>query len=101
MVELLKAIANHDIPLSWGIGLCLLAAFFWKYDKYRHKRYKNRILLLAFTLGITLNLYLSSVLPVPAMVAIILLCAVQARVLYLTTLKSEAIFPETRSIACA
>lgn len=100
MVELFKAISNHDIPLSWGIGLCLLAAFFWKYDKYRHKRYRNRILLLASILGVTLSLYLSNVLPVPAVVTIIVLWAVQARVSYLTTVKSKAIFPETRSIAC-
>ena len=100
MVELFKAISNHDIFLSWGIGICLLAAFFWTYDKYRHKRYRNRILLLAFILGVTLSLYLSNVLPVPAVVAIIVLWAVQALVSYLTTVKSKAIFPETRSIAC-
>ena len=80
MVELFKAISNHDIFLSWGIGICLLAAFFWTYDKYRHKRYRNRILLLAFILGVTLSLYLSNVLPVPAVVAIIVLWAVQALV---------------------
>lgn len=100
MVGLFKAISNHDIPLSWGIGLFLLVAFFWKYDKYRHRRYRNRILLLAFIFGVTLSLYLSSVLPVPAGVAIILLWAVQARVSYLTTVKSKTMFPETLSIAC-
>lgn len=99
MVELFKAISDHDIPLSWGIALCLLAAFFWKYDKYRHRRYRNRILLLAFILGTTLSLYLSSALPIPAGIAIILLWGVQARVSYLTTVKSKAMFPETRSIA--
>ena len=100
MVELFKAISNHDLLLAWAIGLCLLAGFFWKYDKYRHKRYRNGILLIAFIFGVTLSLYLSNVLLGPAAAAIILLLTILSRVLYLTTVKSKAIFPETRSIAC-
>lgn len=100
METLIRAISDQDIPLFWGTILCLLTAFFWRYDHYRQKRYIIRIFLLVFILGVTISLYLADALPLPAGVTITLLWGIQARVSYLTTVKSKVIFPETRPIAC-
>ena len=57
MTELLKAIQGRDVFLLWGIILTLLATFWWRYPKYRHKRYRNFILLSAFLFCIILTFY--------------------------------------------
>ncbi len=57
MTELLKAIQSRDIFLLWGIIFSLLATFWWRYPKYRHKRYRNFILLSVFLFCIILTFY--------------------------------------------
>jgi Ca2+/Na+ antiporter len=48
MADLFKAFSNNSIPFFWVTVFGSLIPFFWSYSKFKHTRYRNNILFLAF-----------------------------------------------------
>jgi len=67
--------------------------FFWRFPKYRHKRYRNNIILLAFLFGVTTTLYILNFLSVAIIFSLSILYAG-----YLILAAEKVLFPESSPI---
>jgi len=97
MTEILKAIQNHNILLLWGTTFSLLAAFLVRCPKYRHKRYRNHILLSAFLFCIIWTCYFLNIFSGWILSIFLALWAIYTFVAYHTITKP--VFPETSAIS--
>ncbi len=97
MTELLKAIQDHNILLLWGATFSLLAAFLGFCPKYRHKRYRNHILLSVFLLCIILTFYFLDFFSIWTGSLLLVLLVIYVLVAYYTATKP--VFPETSTIS--
>ena len=93
MSDFLISISNRNIPLLWGTVFTLLMTFFWRFPKYRHKRYRNNIILLAFLFGVTTTLYILNFLSVAIIFSLSILYAG-----YLILAAEKVLFPESSPI---
>lgn len=97
MIELLKAIQGRDILLLWGATFTLLAAFLGCCPKYRHKRYRNHILFLAFLFCIILTFYFLDFFSEWTGCLLLALLAIYTFVAY--NAATRPVFPETSVIS--
>jgi len=97
MTELLKAIQDNDIPLLWVITFSLLVTFWLRFPKYRHKRYRYRILLSAFLFCIICTCYFLDIFSGWILSILLALWTIYTFVSYYTATKP--IFPEISAIS--
>lgn len=94
MAELFKAISNHEILSFWvAIFFSLFMIFFPKYPEYRHKRYLNNILLIAFSLCVIWTIQVLEFLSISVAIFLYILCGAYLFISYYTAKK--VIYPES------
>ena len=93
MMELFKAILNNNIPLLWLTLLLLLIPFFWPFSKYRHRRYRNKILFIAFIVCSTITFQILNYISITAALFLYALCGTYLFLAYYTA--RNLLFPES------
>lgn len=97
MLELVQAFRSGDILLLWAVVVSLLMTFLWRYPKYRHKRYRSKILFLAFIFCVIGTIYLFEFTLINIAAILFALGASCFLVAFYSARKS--LFPERRAIS--